>query len=831
MPSTSYPATIGNSGTQKIRETNRDIIIIDDDELGDDELDHSKLYTRLDRLGAVLRSGDVKLAEISREKIEEEGERQERKLFDGKLDKADYEFIDLGDFDAQRGGDGHERAADAATEWLPGHPLDRFTNKFGVVIEKGTMVELAESVGRWGAEFLQVKEIYRDRCNGLVSLRGFLYTRARNMRGMLPSKLNEVCMLVETVDMIHRHREQQALFEIPSPAAMAIRELRVTNAPFPEHRFTMQEFQRKGAEGIAQTAPLVCRFRMYCSYSSAAQRARQEAYEWALVRIKEDEADPEYRVKSEVLVNRWRGGKVVGGAYFPDGKEPVIDLDDPRAARPLVPGQRYLAGDVFCGAGGASRGMERAGLQVDFAIDHWENAAQSYRANFPGTAFYFQDIDEFITKTNDTPRYVDFIHLSPPCQVWSPAHTVAGKNDEANVATLFSCEHIISKCKPRLFTLEQTFGILRNSFEPHFNTLIAGFTGHGYSVRWKIMNLNNYGLVQPRKRVIMFGAGPGEGLPPFPEPTHGASAPSGGLMPLTTVLDILHDVDRYVGHPLHNPHLLLEKAAFKGWSRPPWNPFRTLPFTITCSGGQNYHWSGKRKLTAMEFALLQGFPAWHKFRGSCIIKQIGNAFPPTCVRFLYEYLAGWLDRHDSVQGSRLPVDLPAETEIVNIASEREEYLAEVRRRKNLAQIECDDDLALLDLTGSIELSSDDEDKADDDVSVASESTLAPDDCFFVSSASSPDGKEIDTPLTEYTSAEARERCSFESRLSPVSPLDNRKRKLEYDDEFDEHVTAPPPKCHQRRQPSVEILGWVSHSPSSSASVQTPDRGRWCESIL
>ncbi|KAH9901736.1 hypothetical protein F4778DRAFT_781625 [Xylariomycetidae sp. FL2044] len=50
---------------------------------------------------------------------------------------------------------------------------------------------------------------------------------------------------------------------------------------------------------------------------------------------------------------------------------------------------------------------------------------------------------DFIAMDRDTDNVrVDVLHLSPPCQYWSPALTVAGVNDEANIAILFSCHEL-----------------------------------------------------------------------------------------------------------------------------------------------------------------------------------------------------------------------------------------------------------------------------------------------------------------------------------------------------------------------------------------------------
>ena len=100
---------------------------------------------------------------------------------------------------------------------------------------------------------------------------------------------------------------------------------------------------------------------------------------------------------------------------------------------------------------------------------------------------------------------VDILHLSPPCQTFSIAHTRPGPHDEMNEATFFAVAEMIKKAKPRIVTLEETFGlthILDNL--RWFRALIQMFTTLGFSVRWKVFNLKEYGLSRSRKRLIIF---------------------------------------------------------------------------------------------------------------------------------------------------------------------------------------------------------------------------------------------------------------------------------------------------------------------------------------
>ena len=98
-----------------------------------------------------------------------------------------------------------------------------------------------------------------------------------------------------------------------------------------------------------------------------------------------------------------------------------------------------------------------------------------------------------------------------------------------------SVQQLLQTLKPRIVTVEETFGLLRH-FQ-HLSALVNIFVSVGYSVRWKICNLANWGVPQQRKRLLFIAAGPGETLPPFPKATHG-----GGLRKPATIQDTLDTI-------------------------------------------------------------------------------------------------------------------------------------------------------------------------------------------------------------------------------------------------------------------------------------------------
>ncbi|KAG7291619.1 hypothetical protein NEMBOFW57_001638 [Staphylotrichum longicolle] len=544
------------------------------------------------------------------------------------LEREAAEIVDL------TGNENHYQTSPRRSVLGERREFQQYALRNGLNLKIGMTVELDHLLGDHGIQFLRVESIFKPSPDAETVIRGFGFARTRELDGLLPRRLNEVVLVAETRTS---HVDQRdALLSVSERDVKCCRELRLTNSPFPSYRFSPEQYESNGKMWVENHAPLVCRFRYDIHYKGD----NEKPCEWAITRITESDADSKFRISDDQNLSRWRGGKVHGGSYSASGfSQPVVDLEKPfhHPRRPIRShGQKYTAGDVFAGAGGASRGIERAGVKLVFAVDHWDPAAQSLRSNFRDTRIYNMEVTDFIT-SKETTCDVDILHLSPPCQFWSPAHTVAGKNDEKNIAVLFACTHLIQKFRPRLFTVEQTFGILSPKFSGYFNTLIHGFTEFGYSVRWKVIPLADYGVPQLRKRLIMIGSAPGEKLPPFPPPTHSKDG-AGGLKPWVTPQSVLARLySPTFTHPLHEPHRLKRFAP----SKDPWDPTK-LAKTITTNGGQNYHWDGTRDFTLLEYAVLQGFPTWHRFEGGSVKKQIGNAFAPSVVKVLYDHLVRWL---------------------------------------------------------------------------------------------------------------------------------------------------------------------------------------------
>lgn len=181
--------------------------------------------------------------------------------------------------------------------------------------------------------------------------------------------------------------------------------------------------------------------------------------------------------------------------------------------------------DLFCGCGGFSLGMERAGFECLAAIDLDEHAIETFRGNFPEitadrvrredlTAFRPEQLAEVIGTAA-----VDVIIGGPPCQGFSGARKVDGANHLGDRFTddprrLLYREYLrfVNFFQPRVFVMENVLGLRTAAGGAYFTAVqhearnLGRLAGHpGYRVHEQIEDAFALGVPQKRKRQLIVG--------------------------------------------------------------------------------------------------------------------------------------------------------------------------------------------------------------------------------------------------------------------------------------------------------------------------------------
>lgn len=178
---------------------------------------------------------------------------------------------------------------------------------------------------------------------------------------------------------------------------------------------------------------------------------------------------------------------------------------------------------------------------------------------------------------------------------------------------------------------ENTAGLAETQkHRQYFRKLLNQCTENDYSIRYKVVSFDGYGVAQKRKRLIVIASCPGSVLPPFPSPTHGP----GTGRPYVTIAEALAPLTTAPTgtYSHHNPDELEAKAKAQGRLWAPYSSDQPLASCITCDSSEQAHPNGKRRFTGRDLAFLQGFEDDYKFdpkqSQTKVIEMVGNACPP-----------------------------------------------------------------------------------------------------------------------------------------------------------------------------------------------------------
>ena len=208
--------------------------------------------------------------------------------------------------------------------------------------------------------------------------------------------------------------------------------------------------------------------------------------------------------------------------------------------------------DLFCGCGGFSLGMERAGFQCLAAVDFNPEAVATFQANFPRVAHVLEkDVTKFppaqLAELIGTDR-VDVIAGGPPCQGFSTARQRDGANhgserfvEDSRRLLFLEFLRYVEFFQPRAFVMENVLGIQSAAGGEYFTRVQHEARLLGYRVVSQIADAFALGVPQKRRRQLIVGVR-GD-LPGF-FPTVLAPAPR--AFPGTTLGPAIGDLPRVV---------------------------------------------------------------------------------------------------------------------------------------------------------------------------------------------------------------------------------------------------------------------------------------------
>lgn len=337
--------------------------------------------------------------------------------------------------------------------------------------------------------------------------------------------------------------------------------------------------------------------------------------------------------------------------------------------------------DLFCGAGGLTRGLLDANINVKMGIDYDNRFRKTYEANNKPSNFSQADIKslngtDLEHQLDVKPDEVFMLAACAPCQPFS-RHNKNHFHDRRK-SLLLQVGRILNEMhrKPDILLFENVPAITKINNGRNLKIFCKTLDRLGYNYIYEIIDAKNYGAPQTRKRFIMIGILRDlySNKIVFPNKTHGK-----GLLPYKNVYNAIKHLPRLRAGQRHSDifnhecaalndlnKMRLKKTPKNGGSRTSWPEelvlkchlnhvghkdvygrmkWRKPSPTLTCkcvsiSNGRFGHPTQLRGISLKEAALLQTFPDSYEFYGMFRNKamQIGNAVPPLLAKVFGEHL-------------------------------------------------------------------------------------------------------------------------------------------------------------------------------------------------
>lgn len=323
--------------------------------------------------------------------------------------------------------------------------------------------------------------------------------------------------------------------------------------------------------------------------------------------------------------------------------------------------------DLFCGIGGLTYGLRKAGLNVLAGIDLDESCRFAYEENNKGSMFICANIKEITAealRAQFDQCETRVLVGCAPCQPFSSHRKdKRHRNLHKDWGLLGEFSRLVREIQPDFVSMENVPALAKESIFTEFLDTLQEFE---YSIDWRVVKTEDYGVPQKRRRLILlaaknhiakietaeeFGAelvSVKDAIGDLPEVAAGAVDPK----------DSLHSASALTGKNLKRIQASRPNGTWREWpkqlqldchkkptgktypgvyGRMSWDePAPTITTQFYCYGTGRYgHPEQDRALTLREGAILQSFPKTYKFTlntdkisRKLVARHIGNAVPP-----------------------------------------------------------------------------------------------------------------------------------------------------------------------------------------------------------
>lgn len=340
--------------------------------------------------------------------------------------------------------------------------------------------------------------------------------------------------------------------------------------------------------------------------------------------------------------------------------------------------------DLFCGAGGLTYGLRKAGIPVVAGVDLDSACRFPYEKNNRGAAFIGKDISTLSAEDLEKLYGTSKIRVLAGCAPCQPFSSYAQRYDTEGTprwALLREFARLVRETLPDVVTMENVPAVVRHSV---FEDLAKALEGCDYHVWFDVVDAADFGLPQRRRRAVLIASRLGPVTP--------LTAEASSTEKRRTVRDAIKKMPRLQAglankkDPLHSAAGLSKTnlrriqasragGTWRDWpkslvaachqrekgktypgvyGRMEWDkaaPTLTTQF-FGFGSGRFGHPSQDRALSLREGAVLQGFPKTYSFvqpghdvHFKVLGRLIGNAVPVDLARAIGKYIRQHIEAH------------------------------------------------------------------------------------------------------------------------------------------------------------------------------------------
>jgi DNA (cytosine-5)-methyltransferase 1 len=168
--------------------------------------------------------------------------------------------------------------------------------------------------------------------------------------------------------------------------------------------------------------------------------------------------------------------------------------------------------DLFCGIGGLSYGLKKAGIPVLAGVDLDKACQYVYEQNVQAD-FVFQDIskvkgEEINRKYWSDNDQIKILAGCAPCQPFSPhSNKVKNKGQTKRWRLISEFKRLVKETNPNIVTMENVPNLGNQRI---FKDFVAFLKQNGYFVSYSNVYCPDYGIPQKRRRLVLLASKYGE---------------------------------------------------------------------------------------------------------------------------------------------------------------------------------------------------------------------------------------------------------------------------------------------------------------------------------